>query len=732
MDWESDYLELFEWAPIACLQIDSEAKVRAANLAACRLFEYLQEQITLLSLFDLIAPEEREISRKDFMERLNGAINPGPFQRRYVSASGKTIIGEVYFSRILASDGFAGGFRVAIIDLTLHRLTDALHREVLRSATDAIVVMNEDGRIVEFNPAAERIFNYHRAEIIGRKLSETLIPRRLRTSHRAAFRHYLQTGEETVTDAGRLESFAIRADGREFPIELCVTRVNVPEQTLFAGFVRDISARINAGAHTTRLIDELDLHRVRWETILRQLPGGVLIADAQGHVVLTNDWMQKLMKRPFPDLESSALGGEMKGWGSADGSPYPVERWPPLRCLRTGEPVIREEMIFEIDEQVQAHMEVSASPILDRHGRLIAVGCMFFDVTAQRHSEKLSRISEARYRDVFERDIAANFILTRRLGLLACNTAAVALFGYESKREIFADAAAGQFPAPTDRTAILARARHPVACENRFMRLHRRDRKPLLVMGTLRGAFDGENRLIEIHGHFVDVTGRRRAEKKIFSLSRQLVSVQNEERRRLSHDLHDSTGQNLSALSMNLGLIESALQQSPARAAAYIEDSKELVQSCIRDIRTVSYTLHPPLLDELGLSAALRWFIEGFAKRSSIQVELEVAQDLGRLSTLVEISLFRIVQEALTNVHRHSGSKTAIVRISRNTAELTLIVADQGCGILASDACANAGAGIGLASIRQQLSFVNGFLELLPGRGTTLKATIPVKALRPS
>jgi PAS domain S-box-containing protein len=502
---------------------------------------------------------------------------------------------------------------------------------------------------------------------------------------------------------------------------VAIVRLSVPE-----------SAAVQEKKEFKRLIGELDFYRVRWETILRQLPGGVLIVDAHGRVVLTNDWMQKLLKRPLPENDTSPSHAEMEGWRATDGSPYLVSRWPPLRCLRTGEAILGEEMIFDLDAHTQAHLEVSASPIKDRHNRLIAVGCVFFDVTAQRLSEKSFRASEARYRDIFEHDLAANLILTRKLDLLACNSATVSLFAYDSKKELFTSSAAGNFPSAVDRQAILERATNPSPVpERRFMRLHRRNGLPILVVGTIRAARDKDGRLTEIHCHFADVTDRRKAERKVTSLSAQLLQVQNEERRRLSHDLHDSTGQDLSALSMTIGLIEGAINGSPEKLAGYISESKNLVQACIQDIRTISYTLHPPLLNELGLHAALKWFIEGFSERSSIQVQLEVTEGLGRLGNLVEITLFRIVQQALTNVHRHSGSKTATVELLRDATNVTLVVADQGRGFgTSADGKGSSGDGIGLASIRQQLSLIHGVLEILNGPGATLKVTVPTKALQ--
>lgn len=587
------------------------------------------------------------------------------------------------------------------------------------------------------NPEACRLFGYSARSFQGLNILDLVAPASRSTAEKKILK--------TVSDKRKVRPFAcafiLRSGGFvNAKLHLSASRteeggagvLNLVLSELTGAPTRK-SSGIPLPAREANLIAELDFHRVRWEAILRQLPGGLLVVDAAGKVMLTNDWMQKLLKRPLPDAASASSGTWMPGWSAMDGRPFPVALWPPLRCLQTGEAVIRQDMIFDLDPQAQVYLEASASPIRDRDGRVIAVGCLFLDVTLQRRSAMASRISEARYREIFEQDLAANLILTPQLDLIACNRAAASLFGFSPAGEIFKASAEKRFPSPADRAALLARAQSPFAGQRHHLRLHRSDRRPVLVIGTVRAAHSADGRITELHAHFADVTERRRAERRIAILSTQLLKAQNEERRRLSHDLHDSTGQDLSALSMNLGLLEAALPAGAEKAAQYLAECKDLVHDCIRDIRTISYSLHPPLLDELGLGAALKWFVEGFSKRSSVNVALYVGDDIGRLGTLVEISLFRVVQEALTNVHRHSKSETAEVRLWRDANMLTLTVTDHGVGIPASSGGANGpGTGVGLASIRQQLSFLDGRLEISQHAGTVLKATIPAKTLRES
>jgi signal transduction histidine kinase len=174
---------------------------------------------------------------------------------------------------------------------------------------------------------------------------------------------------------------------------------------------------------------------------------------------------------------------------------------------------------------------------------------------------------------------------------------------------------------------------------------------------------------------------------------------------------------------MNLSVVSEFADILDPRARSAMAESVTLADQCLREIRTVSYLLHPPELDELGLEFALSRYIEGFILRSGIAVELDLPPDLGRLPQPVETTLFRIVQECLTNIHRHSGSSSARVRLVRGPSRLILEARDAGLGI-----SEDAPSGVGIASMRERLQQLNGELEIVsqPG-GTTVKATIPLQ-----
>ena len=226
-----------------------------------------------------------------------------------------------------------------------------------------------------------------------------------------------------------------------------------------------------------------------------------------------------------------------------------------------------------------------------------------------------------------------------------------------------------------------------------------------------------------------DITGRKRAEESLRALTARLLQLQDDERRRIARELHDSAGQILVALDINLSLVQKNEGLAP-NAANAVRESIALVQQLSKELRTTSHLLHPPLLDESGLPSAVRWFVDGFAKRSKIPVDLEIAPDLGRLPRELETTIFRMVQECLTNIHRHSGSPTANIRIARNSNHVSVAVRDRGKGMSADNYRNSFGPitpGVGIQGMRERVRQLGGHLQIHSGSsGTTVRATLPV------
>src|ERR1700688_4299940 len=351
------------------------------------------------------------------------------------------------------------------------------------------------------------------------------------------------------------------------------------------------------------------------------------------------------------------------------------------------------------------------------------------------------------------------------------NDGAERLFGYTAKEAI------GQHISmiiPLDRrdeeTRILARLRQGERIDHFDTIRVRKDGTKLDISLSISPVRDAAGKIIGASKIARDITGRKRIERELHDseqrfrtladaldtqvqfrtqelrrrnaeilqqsdqlrdLSGRLMFAQDEERRRIARELHDSAGQNLAALGMGLARIEDDAKRDPARLSKSIKDAQDLIQDLTREIRTTSYLLHPPMLDESGLSSALRWYIDGLAERSGLSIELNISDNLERLAPEVELAIFRLVQECLTNIHRHSGSKTAVIRIAREADKIYAEVQDHGKGISQERLAEvqSKGAGVGIRGMRERVRQSHGELTVDSNAlGTKITAIFPAGA----
>ncbi|MFZ0883473.1 MAG: CheR family methyltransferase [Candidatus Acidiferrales bacterium] len=231
-----------------------------------------------------------------------------------------------------------------------------------------------------------------------------------------------------------------------------------------------------------------------------------------------------------------------------------------------------------------------------------------------------------------------------------------------------------------------------------------------------------------------DISEKKRQTEALRRLSAYSMRVQDDERRRIARDLHDITGQKLALQSMNLAQMLRKLRDNPG-VLSIARECQSLTDQISSEIRTLSYLLHPPLLDELGLSSALHWYAQGFETRTGIRVTVDVPSDLLRLSPETEVTLFRVVQESLTNIHRYANSATAIIRVNADAEEMTLEIIDHGKGMEVSaeapESFTAERPGVGIQGMRERMRQLSGRLEIVsvPNRGTRVVATLPVEGV---
>jgi PAS domain S-box-containing protein len=355
------------------------------------------------------------------------------------------------------------------------------------------------------------------------------------------------------------------------------------------------------------------------------------------------------------------------------------------------------------------------------------------------------------------------------------NKAAERLFGYS------AEEAVGRHITliiPSDRrpeeTMILERLRRGERVEHFETVRVRKDGGMLDISLTISPVKDSEGRVIGASKIARDITAQKRAEQtlreneqrlraltdaletqvrartmelerrnrevlrqsqKLRELSHRLIQIQDDERRHIARELHDSAGQILAALGMNLATVVRNAKFNAPKLARLAEESEQMVRELSQEIRTTSYLLHPPLLDECGLSESLLWYIRGLKERSGLEVTLAIPDDFGRLTPEMELVIFRIVQECLTNVHRHSGSRVAAIEIKRGSGNITLSVQDQGSGIPSEKLLEleSQGGGVGIRGMRERVLQFGGEMALQSGAmGTKISVFFPAADLRPA
>lgn len=365
-----------------------------------------------------------------------------------------------------------------------------------------------------------------------------------------------------------------------------------------------------------------------------------------------------------------------------------------------------------------------------------------------RRTETALRASQARLAGILENSADGVVCVNQNLQITLFNQAAENMFGYKSEEVV------GQ---PLD---ILVPERLRAIHHQHIARfdaspqrtLKMSNRKPVLGLRKDGTEFpmDAPLSRIEFDGEKVftlamrDITERLRTEEELLrsrdelevrvrertaelqELSNKMAELQDEERRRIARELHDGTTQMLIALNVDLSMIgtsDPALQQK-------LTSSRALVKQCLDELRTVSYLLHPPLLDEIGLELALRNYVKGVCTRSDLEVVLQLPPNLNQLPRGVQVAIFRIVQEALANIHRHSDSRSASILLEQEADELRMEIADQGRGIPPEVLQNTDGrAGIGIASMRERVRQLGGRFDIESNAGTTIRVTLPTPSL---
>jgi len=432
-----------------------------------------------------------------------------------------------------------------------------------------------------------------------------------------------------------------------------------------------------------------------------------------------------------------------------------------IRRLRKGERIEHFETVRVNKSGERRNISLTVSPVRDSQGRVVGASKIARDITERKRMELALQQREAQLRAAFSQTYSFLVLLTLDGTIVDANRAAIETSGRE-REELIGHKLWEHWwsPLPNEvavlKNSVAKAASGELVREECYFCLP--DGSKRFADRTLSPVIDNAGNIVMIVATGLDMTEQKELRERLEAhvkmrtqeleeknqtlleqaetvreLSRRLLRAQDEERRRIARDLHDSSGQILVAVQMNLTPLEEQARSMNSNFVQGIRQSIDLVEQLSKELRTVSYLLHPPLLDEAGLPSALRWYVEGFAERSKIDVQLEVATDAGRFPSDMEMTMFRIVQECLTNIHRHSGSSRASICLSRSAEEVCLQIRDNGQGMASSNKGRSgqkpARTGVGIQGMCERVKQLGGHFEIQSNEnGTTVTARFALAA----
>lgn len=510
--------------------------------------------------------------------------------------------------------------------------------------------------------------------------------------------------------------------------------------------------------------DQVSENRDRqFRAMIDALPAAIYTTDAEGRLTHFNPAAVKFSGR-VPELGSDRWCVSWKIL-QPDGTPIPHEQCPMAVALKEGRIIEGAECIAERPDGTRIWFTPHPSLLRDASGKVVGGINMLVDITERKQAERAKALLAAIVDSSDDAIISKNFdgIIT------SWNKSAERMFGYTAAEAIGKPIMLLIPPELCgEEEDIIARLRRGERVDHFETTRVRKDGSTLDVSLTISPVRDSTGRVVGASKVARDITERKLAERalreseekfrrlsesldvevrgrtgeletrntnmlkqseQLRDLSRRLLQAQDEERRHIARELHDSAGQTLAVLEMQVSQCLQAAQQCAPHLAKDAEETQQLVRQLTREIRTMSYLLHPPLLDETGLASALSWYIEGLRERSGLDIVLAIPGEFGRLPREIELAVFRVVQECLTNIHRHSGSKSASIQIAREGEAVAIEVEDQGKGMSLEKLAEiqSRGCGVGIRGMQERVRQLHGNMQIeSSGSGTRIFVIIPV------
>ena len=701
-----------------CIKIlDLEGNLSYINARGHELLEMGDRSFIGQPLPNFWPEEDRHKLKVEFEKARSGGI--GRHTGRCPTVQGTNRWWDVLISPITDAHGVVDRLLVVSRDITRQKLADdkllqkeKFFRSLIENASDLVTVLRPDGRIIYDSPACERILGYRLDERIGSNTLDYVHPDDVERVKNALQHAQNGAGPDFV------EYNVRHQDGSYVALE-AVGHASFDEdgEPIIIVNKRDVTDR-KVVEEKLRTSEELYRNVVETQTelICRFLPDSTLTFVNEAYCRFFGKTREELIGTKYLDLIPEDV--------------RPAAEQVVRTLIENRETQWVEHKVILPDGSIGWH-HWTDHVILDDAGNIVELQGIGRDITERKRFERALSASEEKYRQIVDTMMEGIWVVDTEIRIVLVNQQLAEILDYTI------DEMVGKYAFDfilekndSDLERIKERRKSGVS-EQYDAKLRRKDGSYLWVLISAAPIHDEDGEYSGSLAMITDITERKRDEEQLKELASRLLNLQDEERRRLARELHDETAQNLAALNIGLSRIKPILTPEQVDAMSLVTESEALCQKSLKEVRTVSYLLHPPLLDERGLGTALSWFVNGFSERSGIKVDYYQGPDVKRLPSEVEAALFRVVQEALTNIHRHSGSSVAHISLTKELDQIKLVVEDEGRGLQEnlhiSDGIGLAKLGVGIPGMRERMSLVGGHLNVTSSsNGTILTGVVPL------
>lgn len=605
---------------------------------------------------------------------------------------------------------------------------------IFENAPDVVVVIDKEGRITKWNPQAEKVFGWKKNEVINKYLSDTIVPSQFREAHQKGLRRYIQTGESSILGKS-IELFAIKKDNTEIDVSLSISPMTIGEEQFFIGFIRDITEKKflenklktfneSLSEQVKEQTSEITEAKILADKLIDSLPGVFYFYDANGRFIRWNKTFEEVTGytgEEIAEMHPTQFFGD-------DEKEYITERI--MGVFEQGVNDAEASFITKKGEKIPYYFK---AVLIQYKGGPCLLGTGV-DITNRKASEDELRMSAEKYKLLFENNPLPMWMLRLpEYNFIDVNHATLSQYGY-SRDEFLAlnimdlrpEEEATRFNATLNTNM---RGVHYAGIWK-----HKKKNGTLLYVDVITHDFlnDGKaTRLVLAN----DVTEKYIADERlkesftaIRELSEHLQNIREEERAHMAREIHDELGQLLTVLKMDVSWLNKRVVSTEPGIKEKFTELLEMLDTTVKTVRRIASELRPTLLDDLGLVAAMEWHLEEFEKRSGIAKEFNNSVTEVTIDDSMKIGLFRILQESLTNVARHSQAQKVNVGLEKNNGHIILKITDNGKGF---DTSRTTRKTLGLLGMKERTEMMGGEYQIKskPGEGTVVEVKVPVPVI---